>query len=333
MDDELRQRRDRALAGGQRDLARLITAIENDHAGVLDLLDSLEGTGAAHVVGITGPPGSGKSTLVDRLIARFRADGERVAVLLVDPSSPFTGGAVLGDRIRMQAHTTDAEVFIRSLGSRGHQGGLTRTTDRVLHLLRAMPFDRVILETVGVGQTELQVMHLADTVVVVLVPEAGDAIQAMKAGLMEIAHLFAVNKADRPGADRLVLELRQGLERAAPAGPGHPAGAAWAVDVQSLSALQDQGVGALLDRIAAHRRHLAAHPAAARPAVDGVRVLVEEGLLRRLRARLAEGDVPGPLVALVDDVAAGRITVYRAAARILEEPALLRAALGLDDRG
>lgn len=325
MDDELRQRRDGARKGSQRDLARLITLIENDGAGVLDLLDSLSGATGAHVIGVTGPPGSGKSTLVDRLIARYRAAGERVAVLLVDPSSPFTGGAVLGDRIRMQAHTTDASVFIRSLGSRGHQGGLTRTTDRVLHLMRAMPFDRVILETVGVGQTELQVMFLADTVLVVLVPEAGDSVQAMKAGLMEIAHLFAVNKADRPGADRLVLELRQGLERGTPAEEG-----SWPLQVRALSALKDEGVEELLDDIEAHRRHRAASPTVPRPAAEVIRELVEEGLRRRLGQHLTAGAAEPALAAVVDDACAGHISVYRAAAQILADPALLRATLDLE---
>jgi len=325
MDDKLRQRRDGARKGSQRDLARLITLIENDGAGVLDLLDSLSGATGAHVIGVTGPPGSGKSTLVDRLIARYRAAGERVAVLLVDPSSPFTGGAVLGDRIRMQAHTTDASVFIRSLGSRGHQGGLTRTTDRVLHLMRAMPFDRVILETVGVGQTELQVMHLADTVLVVLVPEAGDSVQAMKAGLMEIAHLFAVNKADRPGADRLVLELRQGLQRGV-----HPDEGAWPLQVRALSALKDEGLEELLDDIEAHRRHRATSPTVPRPAAEVIRELVEEGLRRRLGQHLTVGAADPALAGVVDDACAGRISVYRAAAQILADPALLRAALDLE---
>ena len=164
--------------------------------------------GQAHVIGITGPPGAGKSTLVDRLTAALRADGAAVGIIAVDPSSPFTGGAVLGDRIRMQSHTLDPDVFIRSMATRGSLGGLARATGDVIKLLDAYGFPWIIVETVGVGQTELDIARQADSTVVVLVPESGDSVQAMKAGLMEVADLFVVNKADRDGAHALVAELR-----------------------------------------------------------------------------------------------------------------------------
>src|SRR5947209_8431491 len=189
------------LGGDRVALARLMTLVENRAPGLPALMSRLHPhTGGAHVIGVTGPPGAGKSTLTDRITARLRAAGHRVGIVAVDPTSPFSGGAVLGDRIRMQAHFLDPGVFIRSLASRGSHGGVARPTRDVIRLLDAYGMDRVLVETVGVGQTELDVMRLADTTVVVLVPEAGDAVQVMKAGLLEIADLFLVNKADREGA-------------------------------------------------------------------------------------------------------------------------------------
>jgi len=310
-----------ARRGDDRALAKLITAVENAADGVLDLLDAVEVDESTHVLGVTGPPGSGKSTLVDRLVGRFRAQGRRVAVLLVDPSSPFTGGAVLGDRIRMQHHTGDDGVFIRSLGSRGHQGGLTRSTDQVLHLVRSAPFDQVIVETVGVGQTELQVMDLADTVLVVLVPEAGDAVQAMKAGLMEIAHLFAVNKSDRPGADRLVLELQQAVRGE---GDGD-------IPVLAVSALQQEGLEALETAIASHRDHLRENPRAARSPRARLFSLLADGLVRRLAARIGRPPSSADLQSLLDAMETGAISPYRAAAMLLDDDRMLRDLLGVDE--
>ena len=315
--------RESARAGDHRALARLISAVEDGAEGVLEILGDTTGRSDVHVLGITGPPGSGKSTLVDRLVTRFRATGDRVAVLLVDPSSPFSGGAVLGDRIRMQHHTVDPGVFIRSLGTRGHQGGMTRATDQVLHLLRLAPFDRVVVETVGVGQTELQIMDLADTVTVVLVPEAGDSIQAMKAGLMEIAHIFAVNKADRPGADRLVLELAQAVRHAA-ADPGgvEP----WPVEVLSVAALHDQGVEELVVAIEGHRAHLQSHPRSVRQPRQRLADVLEVRLQRRLVAAMT--DAPPEAQALLDALDEGDTTVYEAAARVLGSRDLIAALLG-----
>jgi LAO/AO transport system kinase len=319
MNGPLHRRMLEAKAGDARALARLITAIEDGAPGVLDVLDALEPIDPVHVLGVTGPPGSGKSTLTDRLVGAARARGERVAVLLVDPSSPFSGGAVLGDRIRMQHHTADPDVFIRSLGSRGHQGGLTRATEQVLQLVRSAPFDRVIVETVGVGQTELQVMDHADTVLVVLVPEAGDAVQAMKAGLTEIAHVFAVNKADRPGADRLVLELEQavrmelGLQAAAPG---------WQVEVVAVSALHGDGLDSLYDVLARHGEHVRAHPPARREPRDRLARLLSDEIGRRLAKRIG-GAQSGALEALLSELDAGRVSVFKAAAQVLTDAELL----------
>src|SRR5438552_2457691 len=200
------------LGGDRVALARLMTLVENRAPGLPALMSRLHPhTGRSHVVGITGPPGAAKSTLTDRVTARFRAAGHRVGIVAVDPTSPFSGGAVLGDRIRMQAHFLDPGVFIRSLASRGSHGGVARATRDVIRLLDAFGMDVVLVETVGVGQTELAIVRLADTTLVVLVPEGGDAVQVMKAGLLEIADVFVVNKADRDGAERMQSELVQML--------------------------------------------------------------------------------------------------------------------------
>lgn len=189
-------------------LARVISIVEDERPGFQAILDELHADlGRAQRIGITGPPGAGKSTLTGALAAAYRARGETVAIVAVDPTSPFTGGALLGDRIRMNEIATDPGIFIRSMATRGSLGGLAITTEEVTDVLDAFGFDRILIETVGVGQSELDIAAAADTTVVVLVPEAGDSIQAMKAGLMEISDLFVINKSDRPGADRLAREV------------------------------------------------------------------------------------------------------------------------------
>lgn len=257
-----------ARNGSRAALARLISRVELRADGVAEALAGLAprrrtGPGAPLVVGITGPPGAGKSTFTDRLVAEARARGERVGVIAVDPSSPFSGGAILGDRMRMERHALDRGVYIRSLSARGHAGGLSGAAGQVVDVLDGLGFDRVIVETVGVGQGELGVMEVADTVVVVLTPESGDAVQAMKAGLLEIADVFVVNKADRPGADALVRELEAAVELDVRAG--------WHAPVRTAVALTGQGVAEVAAAVEAHHRWLCAdgRPAWERRRADG----------------------------------------------------------------
>ena len=209
---------DKIRSGDFRYIARLISLVENEDPGRIDALKVLRGeaagTGKAHVVGITGPPGSGKSTLTDKIVIELRKLEKKVAVLAVDPSSPFSGGAILGDRIRMQRHATDENVYIRSLATRGHLGGLSQAVCESARVLDAAGFDTIIIETVGVGQSEVDVVRCADTIVLVSVPGLGDDIQVIKAGVMEIGDIFVVNKADRDGAERVVREIKAMLETA-----------------------------------------------------------------------------------------------------------------------
>jgi LAO/AO transport system kinase len=241
---------DQTLSGNKLSLARLITRVERDGADVPQIMKQIYGRlGKAYCVGITGPPGSGKSTIVDRLTALIRRDGLSVGIIAADPTSPFTGGAVLGDRIRMQQHYLDEGVFIRSMATRGSHGGLPHATGGVIKLLDAFGKDFILVETVGVGQTELDIMQNADTVVVVVVPEAGDTIQTMKAGLFEIADIFVVNKADRAGADNLAAELRMMVQL-------RPEEAWWQVPIMATEAINNIGIDELYRQIKNHRRAL-----------------------------------------------------------------------------
>ncbi len=248
--------------GERRPLARLLTRIENGDPSVRSILAELFASGrGAHVVGITGPPGSGKSTLVNALIGEWRRRGRRVGILAVDPSSPYTRGAILGDRIRMMEHAADPDVFMRSMASRGELGGVAATTWIAAAALDAAGFDPVLIETVGAGQSEVEVARLAETTVVVEVPEMGDEVQAIKAGLLEVADLIAVNKGDRPGADRAARQLRAMLSTAGGRVARTPP------PVMVTTATTGEGVPVLADAIEKHReaarQPIAAHDRAA----------------------------------------------------------------------
>jgi LAO/AO transport system kinase len=237
-----------AAAGERRDLARLLTAIEDDAPGLRELLPTLFTAGrGAHLVGITGPPGSGKSTLVNALTEEWRRRGSRVGIVAVDPSSPYTGGAIMGDRIRMMGHAADRDVFMRSMASRGELGGIAAATWMAAAALDAAGYDPVLIETVGAGQSEVEIARLAETTVVVEVPEMGDEVQAIKAGLLEVADLLVVNKGDRPGADLAARHLRAMLSTAGGRVTRKPP------PILVTTATTGEGVAALVDAIDAHR--------------------------------------------------------------------------------
>jgi LAO/AO transport system kinase len=308
---------ERMLAGDRLALARLITQVENRRDAVPAIMRAVYPRAHdAYVVGVTGPPGAGKSTVVDRLIALLRAEELTVGVVAVDPSSPFTGGAVLGDRIRMQAHALDPGVFIRSMATRGSVGGLARATGDVIKLLAAAGHGWVLIETVGVGQTELDIMNLADTTVVVLVPESGDSIQAMKAGLMEAADVFLVNKADRAGAHALMAELKFAahLHHASATSPKD---IDWEVGVLSGEAQSGIGMKELLVEIRRHRGSLEASGALAarRRARRGAEL--KSLLLEAVRARIEQAIGSGQARSVRERVLDGTLDPYSAAQAIL----------------
>jgi LAO/AO transport system kinase len=244
---------EKVIAGDVRTVARLIRDIDDGMPGVRSVLKALyPHTGNAYVVGVTGSPGVGKSTLVDQMVAHLRKRGKTVGVLAVDPTSPFSGGAILGDRVRMQRHSMDSGVFIRSLATRGHFGGLTQSTRSAVDVLDAMGKDYILVETVGVGQDEVDVMKTAHTTVITLVPGMGDDIQAIKAGILEVGDIFVINKADREGVDRTVNDLQMMLEMDRRAGERD----GWKPPILETRAVFDVGVDDLLDRISEHSRYL-----------------------------------------------------------------------------
>ena len=274
---------ERLMAGDTRALARAIRMVEDRDPGIADLLRQVrERAGLARVVGVTGPPGSGKSTLCDQVIERWRTAGHQVGVIAVDPSSPFTGGAILGDRVRMVRHTLDPGVFIRSMAARGHLGGLAAAAREAIRLLDASGRDRCLLETVGVGQSELEVMETADTTVVVTTPASGDAVQIIKAGILEIADIFVVNKADLPGASKVVRDLKELVRHGARRND-------WSPPVLTTVAESGEGVDELVAAIDRHGDTIAASGELERRRIARLRAEVEAIVVERAaeRARIA----------------------------------------------
>jgi LAO/AO transport system kinase len=319
-----------ALAGDRRALARLLTAVENRTPVAESALGRLHpAAGRAHLVGITGAPGAGKSTLVAALIGEIRATGRSVAVIAVDPSSPITGGALLGDRVRMQSYASDDGVFIRSMASRGHAGGLAASSVAAATVLDAAGFDLILLETVGTGQSEVEVAAAADTTVVVQAPEMGDEVQAIKAGLLEVADIVVVNKGDRPGAQRTAAELRAmltavasprlsgavaedgadpGLERPHPKRP----------EVLVTTAMSGEGVPELLAAIARHREGLGSAEGGIPVRRARAAALVWALLGDRVRRRLEHPDLAASTAATLEAVVRHELDPYAAADRLLE---------------
>jgi len=317
---------DSLLAGDPRAIARAISMIEDDGQDGRDLVKAIfPHTGRAFIVGVTGAPGAGKSTLVDRLASEFRTgstSGEvqehhpvTVGILAVDPTSPFTGGAVLGDRLRMSGHASDPDVFIRSMATRGQLGGLARATGDATLLLDAAGKDLIIIETVGVGQDEVDIARTADASIVVLMPGTGDEVQALKAGIMEIADIFVVNKADREGADRLAAQV-ESAQSLRPADPG-----AWRPPVLKTVATSGQGIKELAATIVAFRRDAEQRTTGG---MKGRRRMREERRLRDLVFRLLETrlqetvTMPTEWAALIDRIAAREIDPYTAASDLLK---------------
>ncbi|WP_184539973.1 methylmalonyl Co-A mutase-associated GTPase MeaB [Micromonospora polyrhachis] len=303
---------ERARQGDPRAVARLITLVESGDEVLPQVAAALAPhTGRAQVVGLTGSPGVGKSTTTNELVRALRARGHRVGVLAVDPSSPFTGGAILGDRVRMQDHATDPGVYIRSMSSRGHLGGLSAATPAAVRVLEGAGCDVVLVETVGVGQAEVEVASLADTTLVLLAPGMGDAIQAVKAGILEIADIFVVNKADRDGADATVRDI-QGMIALGERGPGQ-----WRPQVVRAVAVRSEGIDDIAAAIDKHRRWLDEHGELRRRREARAAAEIEAIALGVLRGRIGSLRDGTALSSLAARVAEGASDPYAAADELL----------------
>ena len=306
------------LTGDRIALSRLVSLVESNPRKMIQIMGEIfPHTGKAFLLGVTGPPGAGKSSLVDKLIKIYRSKGLQVGVIAIDPSSPFTGGALLGDRIRMQSHSTDPGVFIRSLGSRGSHGGLSKATKEIVRLYDAGGIDVVIIETVGVGQTELDIMEIADTTLVVLVPESGDTVQTLKAGLMEIADIFIVNKSDREGADLLAAELNEMIHFS------NSSTTKWVPPVLLTKAHMGEGIQEVSDAIELHREFRKSSPEEPARREEVRRFELLEILLDELKGRLQESMHQEPLKKSFDQVASGKKDPYSTAISIFGSEGLL----------
>jgi LAO/AO transport system kinase len=319
---------DKMLAGDELSLARLITMVERETEDVTEIMQLIHPhTGKAHCIGITGPPGAGKSTLVDRLVSLIRADGLTVGIVAVDPTSPFSGGAVLGDRIRMQKHYLDSGVFIRSMATRGSHGGLPRAAKGVIRLFDAFGKDYILVETVGVGQAELDIMKRSDTTVVVLVPGAGDTIQTMKAGIMEIADIFVINKADHQGAEQVMVDLEVMLEM-------NPKRSWWKVPVLATQAHKGIGIEELYQQIEGHWQALAESSQLSERRKmqhkDELMEIVQRRIQTQLLGLIEEDE---EFSAMMKQVEKGEVDPYSAAQEILTNESLLQSCLaGAEER-
>ncbi len=302
----------RARDGDARALGRLLSLVENGAPQLRAVMKALAPlTGQARVLGLTGSPGVGKSTVTGALVTAYRGQGLRVGVLAIDPTSPFTGGALLGDRVRMQQHATDQGVFIRSMASRGHLGGLSGATPQAVRVLDAAGFDVVLIETVGVGQAEVEVAGMADTTMVIVAPGLGDAIQAAKAGILEIGDVFVVNKSDKPGAHEAVRDLR-GMIAMARRGEGD-----WKPPIVSAAATAGEGIGELVTRLDEHAAWLGTSGEGARRRRARAREEISAIALAELRAQM--GGLPGDerIDGLAGRVAAGELDPYAAADELI----------------
>jgi LAO/AO transport system kinase len=301
-----------ARDGDPRSVARLISMVERNAAELADIATAFGGDAQrSHVIGLTGSPGVGKSTTTNELVAAYRKENKRVGVLAVDPSSPFSGGAILGDRVRMQDHATDPGVYIRSMSSRGHLGGLSAATAAAVRVLAGVGCDVVLVETVGVGQAEVEIASLADTTLVLLAPGMGDAIQAVKAGILEIADIFVVNKADREGADATVRDI-QGMIALGDRAPGE-----WRPRVVRAVAAKAEGIGDVITAIGEHWAYLDKTGELRKRREERAAAEVEALVLGRMRARIGSLRGGNSLGELAAKVAAGVLDPYSAAEELL----------------